>query len=247
MFKFLGVLCLAAAGILTFNFCSSIFISLLSFFCSKFVVGGVAKWYFLTSLKIWCFCILFDILFEISALGTGDFIVLHTPKTVIFKGNEEVDQSFLKEVFSAALGFTASSQVSPVFLLIFLLFCWLFFINKSTFVLIVFVVLKLLLDCKMGLWFLQKSWSGMTITDPFALPEAIVAIAIEDVDSLKDSSLGKTFPLNSDEVEEYTWQALSQKMQKRYTPTKLDLVRFYLGDGIDAVSNLRTVISFTFF
>lgn len=73
----------------------------------------------------------------------------------------------------------------------------------------------------------------MFITSPFDLPEAVVAVAVEGVDSLKVIK-GKKFPLNVDESEETTWQALSGRIQKRDNDNTL--VRIYLGDGLDAVS-----------
>ena len=76
-------------------------------------------------------------------------------------------------------------------------------------------------------------WSGISITDPFRLPEAVVAIVIEGVDSL-DIPKGKRFPLNVNEVEETTWQALRERLEERDNDNTL--VRISLGDGLDAVS-----------
>ena len=73
----------------------------------------------------------------------------------------------------------------------------------------------------------------MSITSPFNLPEAVVTIAIEGVDSL-GAIKGKKFPLNVDEVEETTWQALSGRLEERDNDNSL--VRIYLGDGLDAVN-----------
>ena len=42
----------------------------------------------------------------VTVKASGDFVVLHSPNSVIFNGNEEVEQSLLKEVLAAALGFT---------------------------------------------------------------------------------------------------------------------------------------------
>jgi renin receptor len=133
--------------------------------------------------RIFCF------LAALVAFGhaSGDFVLLHTPDSVIFKGNKEIDQSLLKEVFSAALGFTVK--------------------QKTT-------------------------WNGMSITNPFNLPEAVVAVAVEGVDSLGPIK-GKKFPLNVDEVEETTWQALSGRLEERDNDNSL--VRIYLGDGLDAL------------
>ncbi|XP_017759172.1 PREDICTED: renin receptor isoform X1 [Eufriesea mexicana] len=119
--------------------------------------------------------------------ASGDFVVLHSPNSVLFNGNEEVEQSLLKEVLAAALGFTVK---------------------------------------------LRGVWSGISITDPFRLPEAVVAVAIEGVDSLNISK-GKRFPLNVNEVEETTWQALRERLEERDNDNTL--VRISLGDGLDAL------------
>ncbi|XP_017889257.1 renin receptor isoform X2 [Ceratina calcarata] len=128
---------------------------------------------------------LFIILATVKA--HGDFVVLHSPNSVLFNGNEEVEQSLLKEVLAAALGFTVK---------------------------------------------LRGVWSGISITDPFSLPEAVVAIAIEGVDSL-DIPRGKKYPLNVNEVEETTWQALRERLEER--DNNNTLVRISLGDGLDAL------------
>lgn len=125
--------------------------------------------------------------FIIYVQASGDFVLLHTPDSVIFKGNKEIDQSILKEVFSASLGFTVKQRAT---------------------------------------------WNGMSITNPFNLPEAVVAIAVEGIESLGVIK-GKKFPLNVDEVEETTWQALSGRLEERDNDNSL--VRIYLGDGLDAL------------
>ncbi|XP_071860091.1 ATPase H(+)-transporting accessory protein 2 isoform X3 [Bombus fervidus] len=123
----------------------------------------------------------------VAVNASGDFVVLHSPNSVMFNGNEEVEQSLLKEVLAAALGFTVK---------------------------------------------LRGIWSGISITDPFRLPEAVVAVAIEGVDSL-DIPKGKRFPLNVNEVEETTWQALRERLEERDNDNTL--VRISLGDGLDAL------------
>ncbi|XP_012284064.1 renin receptor isoform X2 [Orussus abietinus] len=119
--------------------------------------------------------------------ASGDFIVLHSPDSVQFTGNEEIDQSLLKELFTAALGYTVKQR---------------------------------------------GTWSGFSIINPFDLPVAVVGMAIEGVDSL-ESPTGMKFPLNVDEVEETTWQALSGRLEER--DKNNTLVRIYLGDGVDAL------------
>lgn len=42
----------------------------------------------------------------VVAHAIGEFTVLHSPDSVKFSGDEQLDQSSLKEVLSASLGFT---------------------------------------------------------------------------------------------------------------------------------------------
>lgn len=49
-----------------------------------------------------------------------------------------------------------------------------------------------------------------------------------------DIPKGKRFPLNVNEVEETTWQALRERLEERDNDNTL--VRISLGDGLDAVS-----------
>lgn len=123
----------------------------------------------------------------IGACANGEFVILHSPDSVLFHGNEEIEQSMLKEVFTASLGFTAKQR---------------------------------------GIW------EGISIADPFSLPEALVCIAVEGVDTL-DVASGKKFHLNDDEIEETTWQAISGRLEERDNDNTL--VRIYLGDGLDAL------------
>ncbi|XP_031835299.1 ATPase H(+)-transporting accessory protein 2 isoform X2 [Nomia melanderi] len=79
---------------------------------------------------------------------------------------------------------------------------------------------------------LKGTWDGMSITDPFNLAEAVVVISIEGIYSL-NTSKGTTFPLNVNEGEETTWQALRQRLDERDDDNML--VRINLSDGIDAL------------
>lgn len=76
-------------------------------------------------------------------------------------------------------------------------------------------------------------WHGEFIADPFNLPEALVSIAIEGVESI-ESSRGIRFPLVVDEVEETTWQAVNRRLEER--DSNNTLVRIHVGDGLNAVS-----------
>ncbi|XP_018572333.1 renin receptor [Anoplophora glabripennis] len=50
--------------------------------------------------------LLISLLFISSAYGAGEFSVLHSPESLTFKGHDHVRESTLKEVYSAALGFS---------------------------------------------------------------------------------------------------------------------------------------------
>lgn len=44
--------------------------------------------------------------FANSVLAAGELTILNHPKGITFKGHERLDQSLLKDVYSAALGFS---------------------------------------------------------------------------------------------------------------------------------------------
>lgn len=48
----------------------------------------------------------------VAASATGDLIILSHPKSITFKGHEHIDESTLKEMYSAALGFTVEQSSS---------------------------------------------------------------------------------------------------------------------------------------
>lgn len=80
----------------------------------------------------------------------------------------------------------------------------------------------------------------MSIKDPFNLPEAVVGVTVEGANNIAPSK-GKHYPLNADEDEEITWQAVSGRLEAR--DSMATRVRIYLGDGVDAVRNLGTKLS----
>lgn len=96
------------------------------------------------------------------------------------------------------------------------------------------LVLSLLAIIVLSFCTQRGNWTGIYISNPFDLPEAVVGIAIEGVESL-DSPRGKKFPLDVDEVEETTWQALSRRLEERDNDNTL--VRICVSDGLDAVSS----------
>lgn len=50
--------------------------------------------------------LIFATFFYVSAHGLGEFTILHHPSNIAFKGHNNIDETLLKEVYSASLGFT---------------------------------------------------------------------------------------------------------------------------------------------
>ncbi|EZA62636.1 renin receptor isoform X2 [Ooceraea biroi] len=132
--------------------------------------------------------LLFTVLAAVHA--SGEFVVLHSPDSVEFTANGEIEQSNLKEVLSAALGYTGKQKEGEY---------------------------------------------SIAIMDPFALPKALVAIAIDGIETLPflENEAKITYPLIVDEVEETTWQAIRSRVEERSNDNTL--VRINLSDGVDAL------------
>ncbi|XP_039312582.1 ATPase H(+)-transporting accessory protein 2 isoform X3 [Solenopsis invicta] len=132
--------------------------------------------------------LLFSILAAVYA--NGEFAILHSPNSVEFIGNREIEQSSLKEVLTAGLGYTGKQKDSE--------------------------------HC-------------IAIRDPFSMPKALVAIAIDGIEKLpvvKDKTK-IIYPLIVDEAEETTWQAIRSRVEERSNDDTL--VRINLSDGVDAL------------
>ncbi|KAH0950846.1 hypothetical protein HN011_008304 [Eciton burchellii] len=126
----------------------------------------------------------------LAAVHAGEFVVLHSPDSVEFIVNGEVEQSNLKEILSAALGYTGKQKEAEY---------------------------------------------SIAIMDPFTLPKALVAIAIDGIETLPflENEAKITYPLIVDEVEETTWQAIRSRVEERSNDNTL--VRINLSDGVDAL------------
>ncbi|XP_034940375.1 ATPase H(+)-transporting accessory protein 2 isoform X2 [Chelonus insularis] len=80
----------------------------------------------------------------------------------------------------------------------------------------------------------EHDWKGVYIKNIFDLPEAVVIIAIEDVESV-NSPYGTRFPLYVDELEETTWQVVCRVVEgNRMNNT---LIRMRVGDGLTALGH----------
>ncbi|XP_049802953.1 ATPase H(+)-transporting accessory protein 2 [Schistocerca nitens] len=52
---------------------------------------------------------LFYVIYLVASVsGTGEVVFLHSPKSIVFKGHEVIDQSLLKQVLASSFGFTIS-------------------------------------------------------------------------------------------------------------------------------------------
>ncbi|XP_020284349.1 renin receptor isoform X2 [Pseudomyrmex gracilis] len=122
----------------------------------------------------------------------GEFIVLHSPDSVEFtvNGDKWIEQSSLKEILSAALGYTGKQRDAE---------------------------------------------HSIAIWDPFSMPQALVVIAVDGMESLPilSDKIKVTYPLIVDEVEETTWQAIRSRIEERSNDNTL--VRINLSDGVDAL------------
>jgi hypothetical protein len=46
--------------------------------------------------------------FHVTVYGAGELIILHSPSSVEFSGQEQVAESLVKEIFSVCMGFTVT-------------------------------------------------------------------------------------------------------------------------------------------
>lgn len=139
--------------------------------------------YFRKMLKI----ILFFAASVVTVYGAGELTVLHSSGSAKFTGHEQVDESLLKEIFAASLGFT---------------------IKKGS------------------------DWSGLSVSQPFNFSEAVVVMVVDGVSSLELTE-GHTYPLNTDEDEFYTYQALHDDVERRYPRQNATLLRMDLTEEAD--------------
>ncbi|XP_063389337.1 ATPase H(+)-transporting accessory protein 2 [Cydia fagiglandana] len=75
-------------------------------------------------------------------------------------------------------------------------------------------------------------WDGMTILDPFTLPEAVVEVYVDGVPSLGETieSKSNAFPLTVDEYEPDTFEAVRHRIQQRYSNGRSRLLKIKLTD-----------------
>ncbi|KAJ9577991.1 hypothetical protein L9F63_025148 [Diploptera punctata] len=128
----------------------------------------------------------------IAVHGAGELAILHSTDSLKFSGRDPIDESMLKEIFSAAMGFT---------------------ITKGS------------------------DWSGLSVKNPFGFPEATVVISVDGVPDVGLSE-GHRYPLNTDEDESVTWQALSDRVLRRYLGQNATLLRVDLTEQLDSVRQI---------
>lgn len=78
----------------------------------------------------------------------------------------------------------------------------------------------------------EDNQSHIRIVKPFDLPESLVVIVVNGVESLHIAD-SKTYPLHADEDEEATWHDINTGIMNR--GSRNTLVRFNLGDGVIAL------------
>ncbi|KAJ4444769.1 hypothetical protein ANN_06566 [Periplaneta americana] len=128
-----------------------------------------------------------NLAFCFAVYGAGELTILHSSGSPKFTGREQVDESLLKEIFAACLGFT---------------------IKKGS------------------------DWSGLSVSHPFNFPEAVVVVMVDGIASL-DLKEGHSYPLNTDEDEFYTYQALHNNVDIRYPGQNATLLRMDLTEEAD--------------
>ncbi|PSN44884.1 hypothetical protein C0J52_06190 [Blattella germanica] len=136
--------------------------------------------------------IIFAVAAFVAVHGAGELEILHSPDAIKFTGRDPLDESMLKEIFSASMGFT---------------------INKGS------------------------DWSGLSVLDPFHFAEAVVTLVVDGVSNLGFSD-GQRYPLNTDEDESVTWQALHDRVLRRYPDQNATLLRVDLTEQLDSVKQL---------
>ncbi|XP_063635290.1 ATPase H(+)-transporting accessory protein 2 [Cydia splendana] len=75
-------------------------------------------------------------------------------------------------------------------------------------------------------------WDGMTILDPFTLPEAVVEVYVDGVPSLGETieSKSNAFPLTVDEYEPDTFEVVRHRIQQRFSNGRSRLLKIKLTD-----------------
>ncbi|KAJ0177776.1 hypothetical protein K1T71_006649 [Dendrolimus kikuchii] len=101
-------------------------------------------------------------------------------------------------------------------------------------------LLKEMFSASLGLSVEENSeWNGITITDPFNTPEAVVEVYIDGISSLgNDAGLkSKNFPLIVDEYEPDTYEAVKHRIGQRFTNGGSKLVNINLSDPDELVAS----------
>lgn len=177
-----------------------------------------------------------------SVLGTGELIILHSPKSLKFTGHELLRESLVKEVYSAALGFS----IEHVIVLSNFVLC-----KKTTF----------------SFWFafsgtrlvrINHQWSFRITRSRgrnfrrrhiiHRLKGNIYFIIFHNprlyTIYFQGHLKGHKYPLITDYNEFNTWESLHHRITQRFPESGNKLVNINLSDGVGAVSDIISITLF---
>jgi hypothetical protein len=81
--------------------------------------------------------------------------------------------------------------------------------------------------------FQGSDWSGLSVSNPFSFAEATVVIMVDGVASMEWKE-GHRYSLITDEDESVTWQALYDRVLKRYPGQNATLLRMDLAEEVES-------------
>lgn len=122
--------------------------------------------------------------FTLGSNAGGEFSVLHTPQSLKFAGSSKTLESLLKEIFSSSLGLS----VEEVYIFIQnMITTWIGDCLLYRFSLLSTSTSSVeVMRIKYSI-FQNSEWNGLSITDPFNTPEAVVEVYIDGVSSLGEN------------------------------------------------------------
>jgi hypothetical protein len=82
--------------------------------------------------------------------------------------------------------------------------------------------------------FQGTDWLGLSVSNPFSFAEATVVVVVDGVSSLGLKE-GHSYPLITDEDESVTWQALHDRVVRRYPGQNSTLLRVDLAEEVNSI------------
>lgn len=80
----------------------------------------------------------------------------------------------------------------------------------------------------------QSYWDGLYIEDPFNMPEAIVTVAVDGVESI-DNQKGHHYPLRTNEEDISVYENMEKRISERYPESKSNMVEINLSNGLEDI------------